>query len=218
MRHALTAVIISLVAVSALPAQEWALERLESVNDLRQTTEQRIDEGFTPVSLDISEDLGLTVLYARLSTWAADTFAIEEIPSLDLLNDLVTTRIRDGWFPMDFSFGAGTNALLFTSTADVVDGWRLISSPASTMEVQSAVAGYRADGFTPVGISALDNGQMGLLFLSLPEREALTSIIVGMSKDPEEAVTTIQSMVDDGWTPVGVTTTASEMVVLFLQL
>lgn len=209
-----------MLAALALPtfAQEWALHRLDDVSELRATTEERIEEGYTPVSLDISEDLGLTVLYARLADWDADSFAIEEIPSLDNLNELVTSRIRDGWFPMDFSFGAGTNALLFTSSEDVVDGWRIVSAPASSLEVQKTVAEYTAEGFTPVGISALDNGQLAFLLLRLPERETATPMIIGVSKDPEEAVVTMQSMVDDGWTPVGVTTTASEMVVLFLQL
>lgn len=219
-RMRIVSIVIIAATVLALPAfgQDWALHRIEDQTDLRETSEARIAEGFTPVGLDISADLGLTMLYARLGTWEADSYAIEEIPSLDLLNEVVTGRIREGWFPMDFSFSGESNALLFTSSEDVIDGWRLISTEASTIEVQRTIAEYQTEGFTPVGIAALENGQLALLLLDLPEQETPAPIIMGVSKDPEEAVVAIQSTVEDGWTPLSVTTTDSQMIVLFLRL
>jgi len=218
MRTLFTFIIVALLLPLPAFGQEWALHRVADIAELRATTDRRIDEGYTPVALDISDELGLTVLYARLGSWDADSYAIEQLSTLDNLNELVTSRIREGWFPMDFAFGADANALLFTSTADVVGGWRIVSAPASSIEVQKTVAEYRAEGFTPMGVSALDDGQLALLLLNLPEAEAPASIIMGVPTDPEEAVVALQSMVADGWTPISVTTTATEMVVLFLEL
>lgn len=218
MRTLFPFIIVALLLPLPAFGQEWALDRVDDVAELRATTDRRIDDGYTPVALDISDELGLTVLYTRLASWDADSYVIEELSTLDDLNELVTSRIREGWFPMDFSVGADANALLFTSTADVVGGWRIVSAPGSSVEVQKTVSEYRAEGFTPMGISALDDDQLALLLLDLPEREAPASMIMGVPTDPEEAVVGLQSMVADGWTPISITTIEDEMVVLFLQL
>jgi hypothetical protein len=212
------AAIVTLLVAALLPAQEWALQRLTSTDELRSVTEQRVRDGYTPVGIDIGDELGLSVLYARPVAWQADSYAIEELDSLDALNRVVTDRIRDGWFPMDFTIHDETYALLFTDSADVIGGWRIVGSDPAFMEVQRTIAGYEADGFTPVGISATDGGQLAILFLRLPERDQVNSVVVGVAPDPEEITIVVQSMVDEGWTPMSVTAAPTELVILFLRL
>ncbi|MFW5836322.1 MAG: hypothetical protein ACOCVK_02840, partial [bacterium] len=191
--------------------------RLEDTSELRSVTDARLDEGYTPTAIDISSELGLSMLYSRVSAWPATTYAIEELDSLENLNEVVTERIREGWFPMDFSFQNETYVLLFTDSPETLDGWRLVGTSPSFMEIQRTIARYKDEGFTPVGISATDDNQLALLLLSLPDREAPKSIVVGVSKDPEEVTILVQSMIGEGWTPMSVTTAPNEFVMLFLM-
>jgi len=124
---------------------------------------------------------------------------------------------RDGWFPMDFSFQNDTYALLFTDSPETLGGWRLVGTSPSFMEIQRTITEYKDEGFTPVGISATDDGQLAMLLLNLPEREAPNSIVIGVSKDPEETTILVQSMISEGWTPMSVTTAPTELVMLFLM-
>ncbi len=216
MRKALLLTIIALTATT-LTAQEWALHRLEDTSELRSVTDARIEAGYTPTAIDISSELGLSMLYSRVSAWPATSYAIVELESLENLNEVVTERIRDGWFPMDFSFQNDTYALLFTDSPEVLSGWRLVGMSPSFMEIQRTITRYRDEGFTPVGISATDDGQLAMLLLNLPERDAPNSIVIGVSKDPEETTILVQSMISEGWTPMSVTTSPTELVILFLM-
>lgn len=212
------AFILSLVLVTLpVAAQEWSLERFPSSAALAAATEERLDEGLTPVSVDTGPELGLAMLYARVPGWEASAYRLEEIDALEELTPTVTARIREGWFPMDISFREGTYALLFTDSRDVIDGWRLVVVNPSFATLQRTLGEYREDGFTPVGISATDDDQLAVLLLRLPERGAGVPLVAGVDPNPEETVSFVQSMIGDGWRPMSVTSNPEELVMLFVR-
>lgn len=212
------AILIPLIVLTVpLAAQDWSLERFTSPGALAEATETRLDEGFTPVSVDIGPELGLAMLYARVDGWEAGAYRLEEIDSLEELTPTVTARIREGWFPMDLSFREGTYALLFTDSREVIDGWRLVVVEPTFATLQRTLGKYRQEGFTPIGISATDDEQLAVLLLSMPERGAAVPLVAGVNPDPEETVSFVQSMIGDGWTPISVTTNPEELVILFIR-
>lgn len=218
MRRSITAFMLACISLSPLAAQEeWALHRAQNAEELRETADEMVDRGLTPVGLDFSGGRGLTMLFTNTPWWPAGAYRIEDIARLDQLNQVVTQRIREGWLPMDISLQSGRYVILFADVPERVDGWRVIGSESSLMEIQSTISTYRDEGFTTVGVTRVDEESVAHLFLALPERDFSLPMVVGLPNAPEEAAATIQTMVDDDWYPVGVTTTDEELILVFLR-
>ncbi|MFW5688138.1 MAG: hypothetical protein ACOC1U_01090 [Spirochaetota bacterium] len=211
------ALVVACVAPIAAQQENWALVRFQSLEELRLRTETMLELGLTPVGIDASDERGLSMLFSRVPWWPAQAYRVEEIPSLDSLTDLVTTSIRDGWLPMDITFQDDRYIVLFTDAPDSVDGWRVIGTEARLSQIQTTLSQYRGEGFTAVGLTAVDETTIAHLFLALPERDFPIPAVIGVPHDPEEAAAAIQSMVDDRWIPVGVTSTPDEIILAFIR-
>ena len=218
MRWITAALFVFCIAAGSVSAQEeWALHRATSTAELRETADEMVQRGLTPVGLDYHDERGLTMLFTNTPWWPAGAYRIEDIGELDKLTQVVTERIREGWLPMDLSLQDGRYIVLFADVPERVAGWRVIGSEPSLMEIQSTISTYRSEGFTTVGLSRVDDARVAHLFLALPERDFPLPTVVGIPRDAQEAAATIQSMVDDGWFPVGVTTTDEEIILAFLR-
>jgi non-ribosomal peptide synthetase component F len=219
MRRAALTLIIGLALVFSVHAQDWALRRFSDLQELQSLTDQFVEEGFTPAAIDVSEEFGVTMLFSRIPWWPATAYVIEEIDALSQLTDTVTSRIEDGWFPMDVSLQDDRYVLLFVDAPAVLNGWRIVGSEPSFIEVQRTLSEYRSEGFVPVGLSVTGDGQLAHLLLAVEDAEQsfAAPAVVGVPHDPEEAAAAIETMVNDGWTPVSMTMTPDEILVAFLD-
>ncbi|MFP4114849.1 MAG: hypothetical protein ACOC0Y_02205 [Spirochaetota bacterium] len=217
MRRFFTLLVFGLVFASFGWTQEWQLRRFTDPAAMRETTDELVADGFVPASIDVSEEFGITMLFTRLDWWTVTAYRVEEIASLSDLTETVSGLIEEGWLPMDLSFQDDQYVLLAVDAAETLDGWRVVSSEAELVTIQSTLSAHRSDGFQPVGISATGRTEIAYLLLGMPERDFGVPAILGVPHDPHKAAEAIQSMVDAGWYPLSITTTSEEIVVLFVD-
>jgi hypothetical protein len=192
----------------------WIIQRFESTEAIANQAQQFVDDGYTPVGIDVSDKWGFSMLFSRNPVWPAQTFAVEEITAAADVTERVTERIEDGWLPIDLSFQDGRYIFLFVDAPERVSGWRVIPSERSTVSVQRSLSRFRADGYTVMGSSLVDDGTLVHLLLELPAKEFRSPSLIGVPNDPEEAAQAIESLVQEGWTPLGMSVGENELLIL----
>ncbi len=213
--------LLSALAWAQETLPEWQITTYDSLGEeTLAEINQRIQQGYLPVGMDLSESEGLTMLYSLEPETAVYDWMLKEFADVSALNEEFTGTITAGWLPMDIAVSDGAVFGFFVQTDATIAGWRITTSNMATVDATAAQQQLRTAGFSPWGVAFNHSGQLWHLALNFVDEDALQSTLVGFPAGTadEPLGASIAQITTEGWRPWGLTRTPDEVIMHFVLL
>ncbi len=214
-----------LVAAEAQPRQSWLIAQYsEDLNEARREIQARVDDGYTPVGLEVAEGSGISVLYvdrpfADQLGWNADSARLERFETADMAQteQRINNTFADGWFPVDVSRSEEAFYLLLLDLPWRVERFRFAYDMFTSERLQAAIGQFEEDGMALAGISLYEGVQIWYLFVESPDWQPEQLYFTSYANDNESIVAGFNGDMSEGWIPAGFAVGTTSLTVHYVR-
>lgn len=214
-----------LVAAEAQTRQSWLITQYsEDLDEARSAIQARVDDGYTPVGLEVAEGSGISVLYvdrpfADRMGWNAGSARLERFETADMeaTERRMNSTFADGWFPVDISRSEEAFYILLLDLPWRVERFRFAYDMFTSERLLAAIEMFEEDGLALAGISLYEGVQIWYLFVESPDWQPERLYFTSYANDDESIVSGFNGDMSDGWIPAGFAVGTTSLTVHYVR-
>ena len=200
-----------LLAAAPLAAQEnlspWVIEEYDVRGEARdEAIQDKIDEGYLPVGMEVAADEELWLLYIHSDSLPFDQFIIAEYADTEELEAEMETMTDTGWVPVDLArYQDGMLVFYINTDAVVIGDWGLSMTVGVTEAIEETYREAAEAGYSAWGLTSDDSGSIWFMFLQETNRDEprIVSLNYHEREDQEAFESGVHEQIREGWIPWG---------------
>ena len=171
------------------------------------------NEGYLPVGMEIDEGRSIFIFYVEDESMPFNEWTIHQFNDLSKLETEFTSRLKDGWVPMDISKTPLAFYTFFVKTDIVkIGGWRLATSGLENDQIEERINEFASQGFSPWGLS-ISQGLIWHLLINDGLGDHRSTFINSYKNKYENLKQEINNDIAEGWAPWGLMMIGEEVFV-----